>query len=268
MPFRIVELSSVRNSLLKDIRQAAARGRPLDDGLLVIEGPHLLEEIARSPWQVELLLFTPETFALWESYARRHGIETVLVPARTFSTLGATETTQGVMALARPRRWAWSDLEGHPALVVVLDGIQDPGNAGTTVRSAEAFGATAVVLLEHSVRLSNGKFMRASAGSLFRLPVLEAVSRPDFLSAARQADWNLAALDTSGNVALPEFRFDRNCALIVGSEGRGVSPELLENSTSVTIPASQVESLNAGVACSIALYEASCQRRKHEPVRG
>jgi TrmH family RNA methyltransferase len=268
MPFRIVELSSARNSLLKDIRQAAARGRPMDDGLLVIEGPHLLEEIARSPWQVEMLLFTPEAFASWESYARRHGIETVLVPARTFSSLGATETTQGVMALARPRSWEWRDLKTDPALIVALDGIQDPGNAGTIVRSAEAFGATGVVLLEHSVRVSNGKFMRASAGSLFRLPVLEAVSRPDFVSAARQAGWKFAALHASGNVALSEFQFDRSCALIVGSEGGGVSPELLENSTSVTIPASQVESLNAAVACSIALYEASCQRRKHEPVRG
>jgi TrmH family RNA methyltransferase len=268
MPFRIVELSSARNSLLKDIRQAAARGRPLDDGLLVVEGPHLLEEIARSSWKVEMLLLTRESFGSWESYARRHHIETVLIPARTFASLGATETTQGVMALARAHTWTWSDLDSPPALIVVLDGVQDPGNAGTIVRSAEAFGATGVVLLEHSVRLSNGKFIRASAGSLFRLPILHSVTRPEFVLRARAAGWRLAALDASGDTDLFNFRFQSNCALIVGSEGGGVSPELLENSTSVNIPASQVESLNAAVACSIALYEASRQRRKHEPVRG
>jgi TrmH family RNA methyltransferase len=268
MPFRIVELSSTRNSLLKAIRQAASRGRPTDEGLLVIEGPHLLQEVARSRWQLEILLFTPETLPSWEPYAREQGVETVLVPARAFSSLAATEATQGVMALARPRHWEWSDLNAGPALVVALDGIQDPGNAGTIVRSAEAFGATGVVLLEHSVRLSNGKFMRASAGSLFRLPVLHSVTRSEFLSRARKAGWRLAALDASGDTDLFSFSFESDCALIVGSEGSGVSPELLSNSTSVTIPASQVESLNAAVACSIALYEASCQRRKHESVRG
>jgi TrmH family RNA methyltransferase len=267
MPFRIVELSSARNSLLKDIRQAAARGRPTENGLLVIEGPHLLEEIATSPWRIETLLFTPEMFGAWESFARECGTETIVIPARTFSSLAATETTQGVMALARPRAWQWNDFEASPTLVVALDGVQDPGNAGTIVRSAEAFGATGVVLLEHSVRLSNAKLMRASAGSLFRLPTLEAMSRSEFISRAQDAGWRLAALEASGGIGICSFSFTSDCALIVGSEGSGVSPGLLACSTSVTIPASQVESLNAAVACSIALYEASRQRRKHESVR-
>jgi RNA methyltransferase, TrmH family len=261
MPFRIVELSSARNPLLQSIRLSAARGRPTDDGLSVIEGPHLLREIIRSTWQLETLLFTPEAFPAWEPYARECRLETVIVPARIFSSLAATETTQGVMALARPRLWQWQDFQAHPALVVVLDAVQDPGNAGTIMRSAEAFGATGVVLLEHSARLSNGKLMRASAGSLFRVPVRDAVPPSEFVSRAREFNWNLAALDPSGNVGVSRFSFSNDCALIVGSEGRGVSPDLFACSTSVTIPTSRVESLNAATACSIALYEASCQRR-------
>ena len=266
MPFRIVELSSIRNPMLQNIRQAAGRGRPTDDGLLVIEGPHLLQEIASSRWQVKTLLFTPETFPAWELYAREHGVETVVVPARTFSSLSSTETTQGVMAVVQPRLSQWEDFEISSVLIVVLDAVQDPGNAGTIIRSAEAFNATGVVLLEHSARLSNGKLMRASAGSLFRMPVLEAVPRSEFLSVARQHQWTLAALDAAGQVAISDFSFTSGCALIVGSEGRGVSPDLLACATSVNIPASRIESLNAAAACSIALYEASRQRRKHEPV--
>jgi len=261
MPFRIVELSSARNPLLQSIRLSAARGRPTDDGLFVIEGPHLLQEISRSTWQLETLLFTHEAFPAWEAYARERRMETVIVPARTFSSLTATENTQGVMALAHPRVWQWRDFHADPALVVVLDGVQDPGNAGTIIRSAEAFGASGVVLLEHSARLSNGKLMRASAGSLFHLPVRDAVPPSEFVSRARESNWNLAALDPSGDVAVSRFSFSGGCALIVGSEGRGVSPDLRACSSSVTIPTSRVESLNAATACSIALYEASCQRR-------
>jgi RNA methyltransferase, TrmH family len=266
MPFRIVELSSARNPLLQNIRLSAARGRPTDDGLFVIEGPHLLQEIIRSTWQLETLLFTPEAFPAWEPYAREHRLETVIVPARTFSSLAATETTQGVMALARPRLWQWQDFHARPALVVVMDGVQDPGNAGTIFRSAEAFGATGVVLLEQSARLSNSKLMRASAGSLFRVPVRDAVPPSEFLSRAREFNWSLAALNPTGDVAVSRFSFNSSCALIVGSEGRGVSPDLLACSSSVTIPTSRVESLNAATACSIALYEASCQRREYESV--
>jgi len=264
MPFRIVELSSARNPLLQNIRLAAARGRPIDDGLFVIEGPHLLQEIIHSAWQLETLLFTPETFPAWEAYARERDVETALIPARTFTSLAATETTQGVMALARPRLWQWQEFQVHPALVVVLDGVQDPGNAGTIIRSAEAFGATGVVLLEHSARLSNGKLMRASAGSLFHLPVRDAVPPSEFVSCALENRWHLAALNPSGDVAVSRFSFNNDCALIVGSEGRGVSPDLLARSSSVTIPTARVESLNAATACSIALYEASCQRREYE----
>jgi TrmH family RNA methyltransferase len=232
----------------------------------VVEGPHLVDELFRSAWKIEKLLFTPETFAGWESRAREREVETLLVPARTFASLSATESSQGVMALARPRVWQWDDFQTSPALIVVLNAVQDPGNAGTIVRSAEAFGATGVVLLEQSGRIFNGKLMRASAGSLFRLPVRDAVSHSEFISVARERSWNLAALHPPGELAASRFSFAGDCALIVGSEGRGVSRELLECSTSVTIPTSRVESLNAAVACSIALYEASRQRREYEPL--
>ena len=265
MPFRLVPLSSARNPRLQGIRSAAGKGRATEDDLLVIEGPHLLEELIKSRWQPQTLLFTPEVFPAWEERARELDVETILIPARVFEAIAATESTQGVMALAKPRAWNWSEFEeSRPALIVALDGIQDPGNAGTIIRSAEAFGATGVVLLEYSARVSNGKLMRASAGSVFRMPVLDGVARPEFISRAKENNWNCAALHPPAGTHISRFPFRRDSALIVGSEGRGVSNDLLARSTSVTIPTSRVESLNAASACSIALYEASRQRRGDE----
>jgi RNA methyltransferase, TrmH family len=266
MPFHIVHLTSTQNPLLQSIRQAARRSHPLEDGSFLAEGPHLVEELLRSKWKPERLVCTPEVFPAWQSRAEEMGIECILVPARVFASLSATETSQGILALVQPRPSSWEDLRGTLSLVVVLDGVQDPGNAGTIIRSAEAFGATGVVLLANSVRLFNGKLMRASAGSLFRLPVREQVSAEELVREAHGRQWQLLALVPSAHAVLASHHFKQDCALVVGSEGSGIRPELLAASVPVSIRTSRVESLNAAVACSIALYEASRRLSVPEPV--
>ena len=147
-------------------------------------------------------------------------------------------------------------------MLVVLDGIQDPGNAGTIVRSAEAFGATGIIFLQGSTGVANGKFLRASAGSIFRLPFLEAVSPSDLLDQAARSRVTVFALDMRRSVSLADADFTASCALIIGSEGSGIRPELLEGSRAISIPTRKVESLNAAVACSIALHTAFHQRSR------
>jgi TrmH family RNA methyltransferase len=143
---------------------------------------------------------------------------------------------------------------------VILDGVQDPGNAGTIVRSAEAFGATGLIFLEGSVHVANGKFLRATAGSIFRLPFLENQSGSGLAARVRSAGKRLYALTAQGKASVGEADLRQPCALVVGSEAHGVSPELRSLAEAVRIPTAQVESLNAAVACSIALYEAARQR--------
>ncbi len=266
MPFHIVQLSSVHNPLVQSIRQAVRRSRPLEDGSFVAEGPHLVEELLRSRWTIEKLLFTPESFPAWQDRARQADVECIIIPTRTFASVAATETSQGILALVQPRISEWPEFHGHPSLVVVLDGIQDPGNAGTILRSAEAFGASGVVFLENSVHIFNGKLMRASAGSLFRLPVRELVKLDEMIAEARRQRWQLLALVPSAPVVLSRSHFSGHRALVVGSEGSGIRSELLRAAVPVAIQTSQVESLNAAVACSIALYEASRRSAIDEPV--
>jgi RNA methyltransferase, TrmH family len=260
MPFRVLQLSSPRNPLFLEIRQALARGRPTKEGLYAAEGPHLLDELLRSKWRIERIVLTPDSYAIWEKRVNHLDVEIVVTSSRTFDSMSATETAQGVLALARPVAWDWREILKNSSLVVALDGVQDPGNAGTIVRSAEAFGANAVIFLSESVRISNAKLVRAAAGSMFRIPICDSLTKHELIETAAEARLALVALSPTGRIQIDRADFRRQCCLVVGSEAHGVSTELVEISESCTIPTNGVESLNAAVACSIALYEASRQR--------
>jgi TrmH family RNA methyltransferase len=255
-------LSSPKNRLIQSIRRAAREGSPTDSGLVVAEGPRLLQEVLRpnSNWKVKRILTTAEGSQRHAALLERASAEIIHVSARVFRSLSGTETTQEIIILLEAPRWSWQGIMSSPGVVVVLDGVQDPGNAGTLVRSAEAFGATGVIFLEGCVTLANGKFLRATAGSIFRVPFLEGMSRVELASQIARERFPFYALTAGGGLPLTEADFSQPCLLAVGSEGQGISCELLANAQTVAIPTARVESLNAAVAGSIALFEAARQR--------
>ena len=255
-----MQLTSTKNPFLQSIRRAVASGRATDDGCLVIEGPHLVQEVLRSSWRLQQIVTTAagrERHGQLTSAARAEVME---IPSKTFAALSGTETSQEIMALVTPPSCTWKDCLSRPGLAVILDGIQDPGNAGTIVRSAEAFGAAAIIFLEGSVHVANGKFLRATSGSIFRLPYLEYQKRSSIMAQMRAHNRTLFALTAKGPLSISSADLRLPSALVVGNEAHGVSAELLACATAVRIPTAQVESLNAGVACSIALFEAGRQR--------
>jgi TrmH family RNA methyltransferase len=257
-------ITSPQNPLLKTIRRAVASGRALEDGRVVIEGPHLLEESLGSGWQVEQVLTTAHGQDRHQRLLARVDVDVMELPARAFAALSGTQTSREIMALVTPRLSTWAECLDRPGVMVIVDGLQDPGNAGTIVRSAEAFGAGSVIFLEGSVHVANGKFLRATAGSIFRMPYLENQKRPDLVSRLQANQRKLYALmpGLSGGkgVRLGAANLLAACALAVGSEAHGVSPEVRACAHALSIPTNQVESLNAGVACSIVLFEAARQR--------
>src|SRR5579883_1246659 len=164
-------ITSAANPVLKDVRRALARGGLTAEGAAVAETFHLLEEALRSGRDVPAVLAAESMEAAVEKVVRhRHGVRILSVADRIFSKLASTESSQGVIALVKPPSWTVEQLFTGCPLVVVLDGLQDPGNAGAIVRAAEAFGATGVLFVKGSVSPFNPKTLRASAGSLFRLP--------------------------------------------------------------------------------------------------
>jgi len=244
-------LISDKNPLLKEVRRLAAGGAPGEDRLVLAEGPHLLDEALRSRIEIHAVILA-ESAGEIPSVDHMGTTRVVRVLDGLFNKLASTESPQGVLALVRLPEWKPEDLLKDTPLVVILDGVQDPGNAGSILRTAEAFGATGAVFLKGTVSPSNPKCLRASAGSAFRLPMAVDIPAGLKLYAADPR----AALDVSG------ARLDAPCAIVIGAEGSGVRPELAARATGVKIPTVAVESLNAAVAAGILLYEARRQRAK------
>jgi TrmH family RNA methyltransferase len=260
---RIEPVTSAANPLIRDVRRAIARGSLTDEGWCVAESFHLLEEALRSERSVRVVLASESVKTTIDRHVSGlHGPRTVVLPDRLFQTLTTTETSQGVIALIEPPQWSLDQLFRGQSLVIVLDGLQDPGNAGAIARAAEAFGATGLVFVKGTVSPFHPKTLRASAGSLFRVPFVSGIDAPLARAALQQRRVDLyAAMPFTGTQQLAsDVDFSRKCAIVIGSEGRGVSQELHGIAKDVAIPTLGVESLNAAVAASVLLYEARRQR--------
>ena len=261
MAIRIVQ--SKQNARVKELRAALLRPARGATGLIALEGFHLLSEALLGRFEIITIFIAIGSDALLSSLPLPSAVEILAVPEEVLKSAVTTETPQPIAALVRPRNWAWPDLlEIKPTqLLVVLAGIQDPGNLGTILRSAEAFGASGAICLPGTVSQWNSKAMRASAGSVFRLPVLAASENECFDRLHQSGIVTVAAM---AHQALPiqDHDLSKSIALIIGTEGSGLSEELAARCNArVTIPCpGPVESLNAAIAASILLYEASRQR--------
>jgi TrmH family RNA methyltransferase len=263
MPVRIVQ--SKHNARLKELRQALASPGRRKGEAAGIEGPNLVLEAVRAGLRIECVFVAQEAEGLLAEMALPAETEILLTPKAVLDAALTTETPQPVAALVEPRQWSWGDVfasrQSRAALIVVLAGVQDPGNLGTILRSAEAFGATGVVSLPGTVSVWNSKAVRASAGSVLRVPVV-AASVEECLLRLREND--VAVWATAARTAT-----EINCAdlttplaVVIGNEGNGVPREIAAKADgALTIPCpGPVESLNAAVAASVVLYEAARQR--------
>jgi TrmH family RNA methyltransferase len=274
-PERLRAVSSRQNSLVKQLREAFSKGYAVD-GMCAVEGIRLIEEAIRSSLKVQALFIRESSQAkagrILDQLSKH--AEALLLPDSVFDSAVLTEHPQGIAALVKVREHSLeSALAIDPAMIVVAAGVQDPGNFGTLIRSGEGFGATAAIGIEGTVNHWNPKTVRASAGSIFRLPVVKAPS-DELLAELHSRGITALALTTPNadrdfgdgtNPRAPRRLQDadltRPCALFVGNEGAGLSRELLAKiDESVAIPQTRIESLNAGIAASIALYEAQRQR--------
>ena len=259
MAIRIIE--SKQNPRVKELRAALLRPGRGDAESIALEGIHLVVEALRSGLELTTIFVSQGHEALIDQLTLSDTVEILSVPPEVLASAVTTESPQPIAALARPRNWAWDELLVAPSLLIVLSGIQDPGNLGTILRSSEAFGATGAICLTGTVSRWNPKAMRASAGSVFRLPTLTASENKCF---ERLRAAGLRTLATSSHEAEPIGSQNLNCpvAIVIGSEGSGLSAELAAQCDArITIPCpGPVESLNAAVAASILLYEASRQR--------
>ena len=168
--------------------------------------------------------------------------------------LADTQHPQGIIAVVRAPRWTLSDIKVKMGPVLVLDGVQDPGNTGTMLRTALGLGAAGIIALPGTVEVTNPKVMRGSMGAVFRLPWVD-LGADEFLAWVRKEKVTLLAAATDGDpISGMEIRLP--AAIVLGNEGAGLSPEIRSAGRAVSIPISRgTESLNVAVAAGILLYE-------------
>lgn len=267
---RLRRIEGRHNPLVKELRQAFSRAERTAGGDCAIEGVRIVEEAIRSGLRFRAVFFKESAQNLAERLLPQIGshVESSLLPDKLFDGVVPSETPQGVAALVRWKEFSLDDvlerLQVGPVIMVL--GLQDPGNLGTILRSAEAFGSAGIVLGNGTVSPFNSKVIRASAGSLFRLPVVlaKAAGGLEKISAKlREQGVRLIATSSHKGTAVDQTQLAGSAAVFIGSEGSGLPRTVMAQVDElIAIPhAPQVESLNAGVAGSIVLYEAARQRR-------
>jgi TrmH family RNA methyltransferase len=258
-------IRSRQNAGVKALRQAFANNGRIDGSRVAIEGEHLLEEAIRSGLIFEQVFVREDSLphfrSLWNTRSSAALPPLHILAPDIFDGAVATEAPQGIAAFVRMPIQSLGDVWSVPSpLLLVLEGIQDPGNLGTILRAAEAFGTRAVFALPGTASPWNLKAVRASAGSVFRLPVFPTSLAG--LAELQNHNVRLCAAVARDGATPEEIPWSSSIALCVGNEGRGLTKELLSQATDrVTIRSSgAVESLNAAVAASILLYEAARHR--------
>ena len=261
----------LRSGELCDVRSdnvpsdAPRSGELSGRGNVLLETARMVEDALAGGVPISALLVRTTSKARFESLVARLPAETALyeVAPAVFDTLVTTETSPGLLALAEQPSWRDEDLfpSGSPALILVLAGLQDPGNLGTILRAAEAFGATGVVLAPGTVSPYNAKALRATAGAIFRIPILRGLPAGDIVSLLRRKRVKLFATVVSGGLPPARADFSTPLAVVFGSEAAGIPPEFRTAGDPLTIPlAPHAESLNVAAAASVILYEIARQR--------
>jgi TrmH family RNA methyltransferase len=256
-------ITSFANERLKQARRVREGKEP---DLIFVEGGRLVEECFQSNLKLSACFHTPDPppriQAILEEMAKR-SCPLFSIAEPLMAKLSDTQSPQGVIVLAtRPRSRLEAFLETRQPLIIGLEAVQDPGNFGTILRTAEAAGATGVIASKGCVEAFAPKTLRSAMGSAFRLPMVSDVDIERLLGTLQEKGIRVVATDAHGEIIYTEYEWRQPTMLILGNEARGVSAELLERSDArLRIPlCAPVESLNVAAAAAAVLFEAARQR--------
>lgn len=261
-------LTSLQNEQVKYVINLHKRKFREETGEFLIEGWRFVEEAFRRGGEITKVFVCPNRQGqegqnqVWATLAgelNKKGIPIVEVDEKVLRKMSDTENPQGILAIVKQPRWTWDDFKESP-LLLILDGIQDPGNCGTILRTALAAGVSQVCLTKGTVDLFNMKVLRSTMGAIFSLKILTHCQPEDILSFCRKNQISIVTGDIDGR-NLYEAELPLPLALVVGNEGNGPSEIFRRGDVQkITIPMSNgVESLNVAMATGIILYDL-CRR--------
>ncbi|GAA1167447.1 RNA methyltransferase [Ornithinimicrobium humiphilum] len=269
IPGRPPLLSSTRGERVRQVAALGRRAAREKSGRFLVEGPQGVRELLRyaAPSAEALYVTEPAAARHTEIVAEADeaGVPVHPCTEQVLAAMADTGTPQGMLAVARrvdvPLQEAL-DAVGEDGFAVVLTHVRDPGNAGTVLRGADAFGAAAVLVSAASVDVYNPKVVRSTVGSLFHLPVSVGTPVEDLLQTCRERGIRLLAADGSGTTMLPDADLSAPHAWVMGNEAWGLEPEVLELCDDVVaIPIQRAESLNLAMAATVCLHASSAAQR-------
>ncbi len=251
-----IVIESNQNKIIKEINSLKAKKERDKTGLFILEGKRLIEEIPTS-WEIKYLLKS-------ESYKDYINFENVYtVKDSLFEKISETVNPQGILAVCHINEFDVTNVDyGNSPFFVILENVTDPGNMGTLIRTADAAGAAGIFLSKGCVDIYNPKVIRATMGSIFHLPIYRNLNLAEIMENFKNNNVKTLAAHLKGTSTPYKIDMTTACAVIIGNEANGLSDEISEMASDlVKIPMpGKAESMNAGIAGSILIYEAVRQR--------
>lgn len=259
----IREITSQNNQTIRLIKKLREKKHRDAENAYLIEGPNLLNEAINNDEDIIAVVINLDSKLQDAEIDLEHPSikeKVIGVDSKIFKSLSDTITPQGVMAIIRK---SWNRKDRGKNRFVILDELQDPGNVGTIVRTADAAGFTGVMAVKGTVDFFSPKVLRAAAGAMFRIDIIELDSKEKALDFAEENHIKLYACDGNANEEYTDVNLTENIGIIVGNEGNGVSDYFKKRCQSIKIPMNEeAESLNVSVAAGIVIYESLRQNRK------
>jgi len=256
-------ITSNQNKMVKLAASLLQKKYRDESGLFLVEGIRLIEEAAKSDWRIECCFVTQS--ALTKERVVNKNIKLIQLSEVMLNKLTETEQPQGIVAIVQKKTHVITDalpVDTVP-LIIMLDSIQDPGNIGALIRTADASGCTGIILTQGCADPFSGKTVRASMGSLFHLPIISGIQSVEALSILKQNNVSVLATSLAARNLYYEANFKRPLAIVFGNEGSGVCEEVLQAADQLLyIPImGKAESLNVAASAAVILFEATRQRR-------
>jgi len=255
-------IKSKDNIKIKYVRSLSSKKSRDDENSFVVEGIKFVNEAIKEKAHIKFILISENAFNKSEvnwglDYINRSEIETIVCDDNIFNNTADTINAQGALAVINKKNYLREEILNKYKFVIMCDRIQDPGNLGTIIRTADAFGPAAVILNKGCVDEYNPKVVRASAGAIFRVPFVHTNSDTEILQYLKKNGFNIISTVVDSNSSFENIDKSERICIVIGNEGQGVSQEIIDDShMDITIKMSgRAESLNASIAAGISIYE-------------
>lgn len=251
-------ITSEKNELIKDIKKLSNKKYRHEKGLFFVEGKNSVFEALKSDFEIKHVLISKDCDIQLDIDKDK----VTFVDEGVFKKISDTVTPQMIMAVVKMPEYSVNDLIKKDGLYIILDEVQDPGNLGTIIRSADAFDVDAVFTINNTVDVYNPKVLRSTMGSVFHVPVVNDASIDVLFDAIKESGLKVLSTDLKAEKYIYDYDISKNVALIFGNESRGVnkSLETYVDGSFIIPMEGKAESLNVSIAASICLYESQRQR--------